>query len=166
MSKPGSRVMAIRNVEDKTVYYFGAGVYEGDFPMPGSDSGPGEADRAVLEKVIRDGMTEAGLEKQMRFTEGLLRWTLPGEEPLTEEQIQTDLEKARASYLERTQRPFDEQVRELWELSNKNPRIALDDGGYTWGFECWWGDEDAARNKYPETEYTWIQVAPKYATAS
>lgn len=164
--RAGERVIAIRNVEGKTVYAFGAGVYEGDFPMPGSGDYPTGKDLETIEKVVRDGMTPEGLEKQMQFTEALLRWTLPGEEPMSEEKIAEDMSKARQSYLDRCARPFEEQVRELYQLSIENPRIKLDNGNYTWGFECWWGPEDAARAKYPEPEFTWVEVTPKYNMAS
>jgi len=162
----GTRVIALRNVEGNIVYSFGAGVYEGDFPRPGTGDYPTGVEKDAIEKCIRDGMTDEGLEKQMRFTESLLRWELPGQEPLTEEQIQADLAKAREKYLERTARPFEEQVRDLWKASRDNPRIKLDDGGYVWGFESWWGPEEQVRTKYPEDQFTWVTVTPKYATAS
>lgn len=161
----GTRVIALRNVEGKTVYSFGAGVYEGDFIPPGTPEYPTGADLEVIEKVVRDGMTPEGLEKQMQFTEALLRWTLPGEEKMSEEKIAEEMTKARQSYLNRVARPFEEQVRELYRLSSENPRIKLDNGNYTWGFECWWGPEDAALAKYPQPEFTWIEVTPRYNMA-
>lgn len=29
----------------------------------------------------------------------------------------------------------------LHEIGQKNPKIKLDNGGVTWGCECWWGPE-------------------------
>lgn len=165
-SEIGIRVIAIRNVENNTVYSFGAGVYEGDFTMPGTEEYPTGADYNVIARVVREGMTPEGLEKQMQFTESLLRWTLPGDEPITEEKITEELTKARQSYLDRCARPWEEQVLELWHLSRENPRIKLDNGGYVWGFECWWGPEEGARKKYPEDQFTWVEVTPQFNTAS
>ena len=52
------------------------------------------------------------------------------------------LQLARGAYEGRGE-PFSEQeVREFAESMTRNPRIDLDDGGYVWGRECWWGAED------------------------
>lgn len=31
-----------------------------------------------------------------------------------------------------------------------NPRIDLDNGKTVWGCECWWGDEEAVKKRFPE----------------
>lgn len=50
----------------------------------------------------------------------------------------------------------------FWE---GNPRIKLDDDrGYVWGFECWWGPEDAMRKAMDGHEVE--VVDPKYRTAT
>lgn len=38
----------------------------------------------------------------------------------------------------------------------KNPAIKLDNGSMVYGFECWWGPEDAVRNKFPG--FTFVEV--------
>lgn len=37
----------------------------------------------------------------------------------------------------------------------KNPMIKLDSGDEAWGFECWWGPEDAVRRKFDG--YTFVE---------
>lgn len=40
----------------------------------------------------------------------------------------------------------------------KNPKITLADGKHVWGYECWWGESDRVRARYPAPEWTWVDV--------
>lgn len=50
MTEPGTRVWAVRNADQGTVWAFGFGTYAGDFPRPGD----ADEDRAMVERVIRE----------------------------------------------------------------------------------------------------------------
>lgn len=39
-------------------------------------------------------------------------------------------------------RPMSERVDDLAYHLSLNPKIALDNGGVVWGYECWWGEMD------------------------
>lgn len=82
MTKPGERVLAIRNADDKTVFVFGTGVYVGHERPPNG-----------------------------------------------------------------TLHPFG-IVDDAFPADYTNPRIDLDNGKTVWGFQCWWGPEDATRRKF------------------
>lgn len=38
-------------------------------------------------------------------------------------------------------------LKEDFEYVTTNPQIQLDDGSIIWGYQCWWGPEDAIRAK-------------------
>ena len=40
----------------------------------------------------------------------------------------------------------------------KNPRIDLGGGKCVWGYECWWGDAERMRARWPKPEWTWVDV--------
>lgn len=42
-------------------------------------------------------------------------------------------------------------------FGQKNPRIDLDDGKTVWGCECWWGEADAVRKRFPH-DWVWEHV--------
>lgn len=150
----GTRVLAIRNGDPKTktLYVFGAGIYAGDFPRPGTiEPQVGDEQYEMLRKVIDDPRSLefiAALEKQL--DDDLAAGTI------TQEKY--DATKKRGAELDA--RPIEQKVRDLWESTSKNPRIDLDNGKTVWGMECWWGPEDAVRARYPESEWTYVEVAP------
>ena len=47
--------------------------------------------------------------------------------------------------------------KEIFGVEFPNPKITLDTGKVVWGFQCWWGEIDAMRKRFPET-YTWELV--------
>lgn len=52
---------------------------------------------------------------------------------------------------------FDPETGEKSEGIFGNPRIKLDDGrGYVWGFECWWGPEDAIKGRYAQYKVEYV----------
>lgn len=40
----------------------------------------------------------------------------------------------------------------------KNPCIKLDKGYIVWGFQCWWGSKKEVLQKFPPSEYEYIDV--------
>lgn len=47
----------------------------------------------------------------------------------------------------------------LFELGIPNPRITLDDGSVVYGFQCWWGAEDAVRERYKNHAVVHVPVS-------
>lgn len=132
--EPGSRVFAVRNTTDTTVYAYGAGVYVGDFPRPGSD--PTERDRVVAERAIRRSDANP-LDLSGYFEHKVADGEMTREE--ADESLRQGEERAAA---ERA-RPMAERVNGLLASMSLNPKIVLDDGaGVVWGCECWWAPED------------------------
>ena len=43
-------------------------------------------------------------------------------------------------------------------LKFTNPRIELDDGGHVWGCECWWGPEEATRERYKDLKWVLVSI--------
>ena len=41
-----------------------------------------------------------------------------------------------------------------------NPCIKLDDGGYVWGFQCWWGAVEKVAKKFESRATEVIKVKP------
>lgn len=161
----GTRVIALQRVEAGVVYSFGAGIYEGDFPRPGSTDYPTGEDLTILETVIKEYDTPEGRKKHLDFVEAAWRSTPKGEKPLTEDEVYKKVKEAAAKYDERAKLSFEDRVKEVWLGMQENPRIKLDNGGYCWGFECWWGPEDKTKEKYPEPQFEWVEVKPVYNTA-
>jgi hypothetical protein len=110
VTEPGTRVWAVRNADQETVWAFGFGVYAGDFPRPG---GASDTDRVAAEKAIQhfDAMP------------------LPPDDPKAAAWLAADRVK-----------PMAQRVNELVHEMSLNPKIVLDDGGVVWGYECWWGE--------------------------
>jgi hypothetical protein len=77
MHKPGIRVGAISHTEDGVVYFFGYGVYEGDFPRegPGLYGMDAENQRKEAEDWVRKNAPEMTEEQVKEF--GLLDITNP-----------------------------------------------------------------------------------------
>ena len=40
----------------------------------------------------------------------------------------------------------------LHEANITNPKIKLDDGRVVWGYQCWWGDEEATKKSIGNRE--------------
>ncbi|QGZ53305.1 hypothetical protein GPZ77_34305 (plasmid) [Streptomyces sp. QHH-9511] len=64
----GSRIVAVRNATDDTVYLFGRGVYAGDFPRPGSGNWSA-AERASAERAIVEGEERHGVDVMMAWVQ-------------------------------------------------------------------------------------------------
>lgn len=162
----GTRVIAIQQVQENKVFAFGAGVYEGDYPRPGTEDMPTGRDLQLVTHAIKNSATPEYRDKMkdifsnyedMAVAEGLR----------TREEADIHLQKALADWDERVARPLEEKVADLWASMRQNPRIKLDnDRGYVWGFESWWGPEDSVLAKYPVNQFLWIQVDPQYNTAA
>lgn len=157
MNEVGMRVFAVRNgdADTKTLNVFGAGVYAGDFLRPGAGEPPlpGDEDYEQYKDVIfgqRAQEFAASIDKMLDddLASG----------KLTQEQYDANkahglLADKRNASLTETQR-----IHALWVQMNMNPRIDLDNGKTTWGMECWWGPEDQMRERYPESEWTYVEV--------
>lgn len=44
------------------------------------------------------------------------------------------------------------------EMGFDNPCIELDNGKIVWGCECWWGDAEKTKEKFPSDKWKWILV--------
>ena len=47
----------------------------------------------------------------------------------------------------------DDQLRQIAEQMNQNPRIRLDNGKIVWGYECWWGNAGDFENSPDKSQY-------------
>ena len=154
----GSRVFAVRENDDTTVYAYGYGVYVGDFPMPGW--APTEEDRARVERVIRE-VDGDPLDMRPFFDAKVTAGDL------TREEADAHLAEGERRHAEQLARPMAERVEEHLQRSSLNPKIVLDDNaGVVWGFECWWGPADSRRwAKYHEGRELVFVSAPHPAEA-
>lgn len=141
----GSRIAAVRNATDDTVYLYGRGVYAGDFPRPGSGNWP-ESTREMARNVIEG---EPGNVEELRAADDAwmvrkLAETVEAGKRTQEEAVR-ELAEYRRIRAEREARraamSVEEQVVELLTQMDLNPRLDLDGGGTVWGCECWWMPE-------------------------
>jgi hypothetical protein len=136
----GSRIAAVRNATDDTVYLFGRGVYAGDFPRPGSGNWP-ESERVAAEKAIRDGDDKRSVDDLLSWVKSRLDQDV-ADGKVTQEEAEAQLAQSRRKYEADRVRPMEQKVTELLELMDLNPRLDLDGGGTVWGCECWWMPEE------------------------
>ena len=136
MHEIGSRVFAVRNADEKTVYVYGRGVYAGDHPRPGSGNWS-EEQKATTAALIRKSDEEGAVPEwwsaflEKRVTEGTL----------TREEADARIASKRARFEKLQGTPMEERVTALLRALDSNPRIDLDNGSTVWGFQCWWGPE-------------------------
>jgi hypothetical protein len=134
VTKPGTRVWAVRNADQETVWAFGPGTYVGDMPRPGGDG----TTRAMAEKVIRDCDQDPRFDPRswilQRFADG----------KISREEHDRELVEAAERVAADRARPMPDRVDEFLYQLSLNPKIVLDGGGVVWGCECWWGEADAA----------------------
>jgi hypothetical protein len=142
----GSRIAAVRNATDTTVYLYGRGVYAGDFPRPGSGNWD-EKTIAMARRVVEDDNREdtealraaddAWMVRKLAETvEQGKRTQEEADHELTEyRRIRAEREASRAAMT------VEEEVVELLTGMDLNPRLDLDGGGTVWGCECWWMPE-------------------------
>lgn len=136
--EPGSRVFAVRNSDDSTIYAFGAGVYVGDFPRPGWEVD--ETYRAMCEATIRKHDADPPLDLSSYYA----RQVVDGE--ISQDEASAALRRAEKHRQVDLARPIAERVNELLHNLSLNPKIVLDNGaGVVWGCECWWAPEDHPR---------------------
>lgn len=136
--EPGSRVFAVRNSDDTTIYAYGAGVYVGDFPRPGHEAG--ESERAMCEATIRKHDADPPFDLSGYYAR------LVAEGEINQEEADTALQRGEEHRVADRARPMAERVDELVHRLSLNPKIVLDDGaGVVWGCECWWAPEDHPR---------------------
>jgi len=142
----GSRIAAVRNATDTTVYLYGRGVYSGDHPRPGSGNWD-EKTIAMARRVVEDGNRED--KEALRAADDAWMVRKLAETVEAGKRTQTEADRELAEYrrlrLEREARQaaksVDEQVHELLTGMDLNPRLDLDGGGTVWGCECWWMPE-------------------------
>ncbi|WP_093803957.1 hypothetical protein [Streptomyces sp. Wb2n-11] len=144
--KPGTRIAAVRNADDTTVYLYGRGVYAGDFPRPGSGNWP-ESTRQMARNVIEgedDNVDELRAADDAWMVRKLAETVEAGKR--TQEEADRELAEYRRIRLEREARraamSVEDQVVELLTNMDLNPRLDLDGGGTVWGCECWWMPEE------------------------
>lgn len=142
----GSRIAAVRDATEDTIYLFGRGVYAGDFPRPGSGNWS-KSYRQMARNVVTESLAEdvQGLRAAddafmvKRFNECVEAGTK------TREEADQDLAEYRRIRAEREAKraalSVDEQAVELLTQMDLNPRLDLDGGGTLWGCECWWMPE-------------------------
>lgn len=163
MTEIGTRVLAIRNADESgKAYVFGYGVYEGNFLRPGTPKEMPKKDADLIRSIIVKGDREESLEENRSWIRKKLSGAVADEEMTQEEADQQYLE-----YLDREKehhcRPVEERVREIWLKMQGNPRIKLDDGGYCWGFECWWGPAERMEKEIEGLER--VSVEPQFNEA-
>jgi hypothetical protein len=143
----GSRIAAVRDATDDTIYLFGRGVYAGDFPRPGSGNWS-ESYRQMARNVVTESLAEdvRGLRAAddafmvKRFNECVQAGTK------TRQEADQDLAEYRRIRAEREAKraamSVEDQATELLKDMDLNPRLDLDGGGTVWGCECWWMSEE------------------------
>lgn len=143
----GSRIAAVRDATDDTIYLFGRGVYAGDFPRPGSGNWS-ESYRQMARNVVTESLAEdvQGLRAAddafmvKRFNECVQAGTK------TRQEADQDLAEYRRIRAEREAKraamSVEDQATELLKDMDLNPRLDLDGGGTVWGCECWWMPEE------------------------
>ncbi|MFE9491461.1 hypothetical protein ACFYNF_34330 [Streptomyces sp. NPDC006641] len=149
----GTRIAAIRNATETTVFLFGRGVYAGDFPRPGagnwSDDTVRMARRVVEESLNEnvDGLREVDDAFMVRrIAESVEQGKQTREEA---DQGLAEYRRLRAEReAKRAAMTVDEQVTELLTGMDLNPRLDLDGGGTVWGCECWWMPEAEFDKRY------------------
>lgn len=141
----GSRIAAVRNATDTTIYLYGRGVYAGDFPRPGSGNWD-EKTRDMARRVIEgqdDNTDELRAADDAWMVRKLAETVEAGKR--TQAEADRELTEYRRLRLEREARraamSVEEQVVELLTQMDLNPRLDLDGGGTVWGCECWWMPE-------------------------
>jgi len=160
----GMRVLAIRNADPATgkVYVFGYGVYEGKFLRPGTPAEIPKEDADMIRQMVVRGDKEESLEENRSFIRKKLSGAVADGTMTQEEADQQYME-----YLDREKvhhgRPVEERVQDVWKTMKENPRIKLDEGGYCWGFECWWGPADHMEKECEGLER--VRVEPQYNEA-
>lgn len=143
--QPGTRIAAVRNANETTVFLYGRGVYAGDFPRPGSGNWPEET-RQMARSVI-EGQDDNADELRAADDAWMVRKLAETVEAGKRTQAEADHELAeyRRIRAEREARraamTVEEQVVKLLQEMDLNPRLDLDGGGTVWGCECWWMPE-------------------------
>lgn len=141
----GSRIAAVRDTTDTTVYLYGRGVYAGDFPRPGAGNWSEET-RQMARNVIgsdRGNADELRAADDAWMVRKIAETVAAGKR--TQEEANHELAEYRRIRAEREAHlaamTVDEQVVELLTGMDLNPRLDLDGGGTVWGCECWWMPE-------------------------
>lgn len=133
----GSRVFAIRNADETTVYAYGYGTYVGDHIPPGTVIT--DRHRQILERDIREADANPP-DVHRHYAE------LVAAGRLTEEEAAARIEQALQRRAAEQARPMEERVEAALRFVFGNPKIVLDNGaGVVWGRECWWGPADHPR---------------------
>ena len=151
----GTRIAAIRNATETTVFLFGRGVYAGDFPRPGSGNWS-EDTVAMVRRVVEESLNENVDELREADDAFMVRRITDAVEQGKQTQAEADanLAEYRRLRLEReasrAAMTVDEQVTELLTGMDLNPRLDLDGGGTVWGCECWWMPEAEFDKRYAD----------------
>ncbi|MEV8101005.1 hypothetical protein [Streptomyces sp. NPDC088135] len=149
----GTRIAAIRNATEDTVFLFGRGVYAGDHPRPGSGNWSQstlDTARRVVEGGRTDDVDALRVADDAWMSRTITQTVAEGKR--TQEEADQDLAEYRRLRLEREARraamTVDEEVTELLTQMDLNPRLDLDGGGTVWGCECWWMAEAEFDKQY------------------
>lgn len=141
LAEVGARVWCVRNDDDTTVYAFGFGIYEGDFPRPGWDD-PDEL--AVAGRALH--RSDATGKAVNSVIAGANREAAAG----TISRREADRRIARVTAFDAAERakPMVDRIMSMAMRLGENPRIKLESGKTVWGCQCYWGaaDESAAEN--------------------
>ena len=147
----GTTVLAIRDGEDRTLNVYGDGVYVGDFLRPGAEGEVPPVDYQAITVVITDD-DATPIEKHPLVGFAIAMAEVNGH----------DVEEVRAAseanILAERARPVHDRVVELYREVNKNPCIYLDSGDVVWGFQCWWGPLEQAKQRFARSEQVLVPV--------
>jgi hypothetical protein len=133
MTDIGARVWAVHYDTEDVVYAYGMGVYIGDRLLDGWDH-PDMIARC--EKTIR--RSDAGESPRFDAKPFYDRKVAAGE--MSREMADRILADAERRLAAERARPLADRATDLAKALGMNPVIKLDNGGYVWGAECWWGD--------------------------
>ncbi|TXS58823.1 hypothetical protein [Streptomyces sp. sk2.1] len=164
----GTRIAAIRNATEDTVFLFGRGIYAGDHPRPGSGNwsqGTLDMARRVVEESLNKNVDALRAADDAFMVRRIAESVEQGKQ--TQEEADRGIAEYRRLRLEREARraamTVDEQVTELLTQMDLNPRLDLDGGGTVWGCECWWMPEAEFDKRYSKHS---VVVVPEPARST
>lgn len=158
--KIGARVTALRNTDpdQKIVYVYGDGVYEGEFVRPDAPDVIPEEDAEIIRAIfLQDDAVPLDEHRAVQFVAA----------------ARGNVEEVKAKIAEDRERPMEERVADMFRFSALNPCIHLDSGDTVWGYQCWWGETEQVSKKLegftftivpvPEGNPTWAEMEEQHA---
>ena len=156
----GARVLAISHTENENpapgerrkLFIFGEGIYVGDRLRPDAQWPCPTDEYDLIAKVVTEH-DDVPIEEHtfVKFYDASVAAN-PDIPP------KKDRDTMVADLLAERERPLEDRVRSLWESTNSNPCIHLDSGETVWGFQCWWGPLEQAKQRFARSEQVLVPV--------